>query len=176
MTTGGLEIKAIFGWSLSGARHTSHWMRCYLHLRCPMCLMTELLSQDGDGASGHDDRALTNLRIFRGNDGSTVLAISRCIVGDWQIQNSIVMLSSWCWYPNDKHGSTSIIYKCPLFKRVTGLFLVICPLQHSIISSYSLSVLTFRNSSKPETFTNSQLQSSIPHTIWMHISSIHWNS
>ena len=122
--------------------------------------MTELLSQDGDGASGHNDRALTNLRIFRGNDGSTVLAISRrCIVGDWQIQNSIVMLSSWWWYPNDKHGSTSIIYKCPLFKQVTGLFLVIYPLQHSIISSYSLSVLTFRNSSKPETFTNSQLQS-----------------
>ena len=155
----------------------SHWMRYYLHLRCPMCLMTELLSQDGDGDGGHDDRALTNLRIFRGNDGSTVLAISRrCIVGDWQIQNSIVMLSSWWWYPNDKHGSTSIIYKCPLFKQVTRLFLVICPLQHYIISSYSLSVLTFRNSSKPEASTNSQLQSCIPHTICMHISSIHWNS
>ena len=61
-----------------------------------MCLMTELLSQDGDGASGHNDRALTNLRIFGGNDDHSFGDKSplHCIVGDWQIQNSIVMLSS----------------------------------------------------------------------------------
>ena len=173
MTTGGLEIKAIFGWSLSGARHTEWdvictwdarcvwWRSCYRRMvTVPVDTMTELSL-----ISASSEEMII-----------TVLAISRCIVGDWQIQNSIVMLSSWWWYPNDKHGSTSIIYKCPLFKQVTGLFLVIYPLQHSIISSYSLSVLTFRNSSKPETFTNSQLQSCIPHTVFMHISSIHWNS
>ena len=156
----------------------SHWMRYYLHLRCPISRCVWWRSCYRRMVTVPVD-TMTELSLISASSEEMmiiVLAISRCIVGDWQIQNSIVMLSSWWWYPNDKHGSTSIIYKCPLFKQVTGLFLVICPLQHSIISSYSLSVLTFRNSSKPETFTNSQLQSSIPHTICMHISSIHWNS
>ena len=79
-----------------------------------------------------------------------VLAISRrCIVGDWQIQNSIVMLSSWWWYPNDKHGSTSIIYKCPLFKQVTELFLAIYPLQQLIPLSYTLSEM-HKNQKQPQ--------------------------
>ena len=174
MTTGGLKFRLFLVGPCQVASHTEWdvictwdarcvwWRSCYRRMvTVPVDTMTELSLIS---ASSEEMMII-------------VLAISRrCIVGDWQIQNSIVMLSSWWWYPNDKHGSTSIIYKCPLFKRVTGLFLVICPLQHSIISSYSLSVLTFRNSSKPETFTNSQLQSSIPHTICMHISSIHWNS